>query len=372
MKNLSLLIKPVSSKCNIDCKYCFYKDEDKLRRGGCFDSMSAQTLEILVKRAFESATEQVDFVFQGGEPTLMGLDFYVDFIRLVAKYNVNRIKATYNLQTNGILIDDDWCDFLKKHDFLVGLSMDGDIEINDKNRVDYKGRGTGDHALKAINLMNKHGVQFNVLCVVTKNNFDKAKECYGFFKKIGVSYLQIIPALDPAGKAQEEDNKLLTAAQLETFLIDLFDVWIADFYGQNELRVTYFENIIVKMLNRWVGLCSMNGQCMIENVVESNGNVYPCDFYCTDEYLLGNIYDSDFTTLTFSPKAVHFVEQSKNINLQCKQCEYCGICLGGCKRYQMKDFNVYRNYFCPSYKKFFKHSYNTFLRIAELYKQSEG
>ena len=182
--------------------------------------------------------------------------------------------------------------------------------------------------------------------------------------------MQLIPALEPLGKEQGEDKKSLTIAQLSHFLIDLFDVWVSDFAGQKELRVTYFENIIVKLMNGQVSLCSINGQCMIENVVEANGNVYPCDFYCGDEYLLGNVCDSDFNTLTFSQKAQSFVEQSKKINLQCNQCKYQGICLGGCKRYQMIDINIYRNYFCSAYKKFFEHSYNAFRKIADLYKQN--
>ena len=367
MKNISTLIKPISSKCNINCKYCFYKDEDKLRKDGCFEKMSLKTLELIVKRVFEVATNQASFVFQGGEPTLMGLSFYQSFISFTKKYNVNNIKTFFSIQTNGILLDKDWCIFLKENNFLVGLSFDGTPEINDINRITYDNKGTSSLVINSIRLLQKYNVDFNILFVVSHEAYNKAKESYKYCKNLGIEYLQIIPVLDPFGNPKESEQYSLSKKDLEIFLCDLFDIWYNDFINNKEVRITYFENIITSLINGKGTMCSMNGLCSIETVIEANGNVYPCDFYVSDKYCLGNIYDNNLKELIFSQKAIDFISESINLKNDCTKCKYCNLCMGSCKRYSLNNINEYKNYYCESYQNFFNYTLDRIIKIAKIY-----
>ena len=369
MKKLSLLIKPCSSRCNIDCRYCFYKDEDKLRADHSCSWMSLETAKNIIKYAIQDASQGIDFVFQGGEPTLRGLNFYREFVDIVQKQNDKKLLITYNIQTNGILFDEEWCSFLKENEFLVGISLDGPKAINDINRIGYDGTGTTEQTLRAIALLKKHKVNFNVLLVISNSNVHHAKECYEFMKRIGVEYLQLIPAINPLETNLTLSDSYVDLDCLSTFLCELFDVWYEDFLDANDVRVTYFENIIVKLMGQPVFLCSMNGLCTIENVIEANGNVYPCDFYCGDDYLLGNINETSFYNMIFSSKAVDFVSESANLNLNCQKCKYFGICLGCCKRYQLQNGSRYQNVYCKAYKAFFDYAYEKFAFLANVYKQ---
>lgn len=367
MKEISVLIKPISSKCNINCKYCFYKDEDKLRNDGCYKAMKEETLEVLVKKVFESVSNHASFVFQGGEPTLMKLDFFKKFIVFVKKYNTNYVDTFYSIQTNGILLDDEWCLFLKENNFLVGLSFDGNPKINDINRVTYDGKGTSDLVVKAIRLLQKHRVDFNVLCVINHYSAYEAKSIYDYCKKIGIEYLQIIPVLDKYGFQKESSDYSLSKRELEVFLCDLFDIWYDDFLLNKEVRITYFENIITSLINGRGTMCSMNGICSVESVIEANGNVYPCDFYVSDKYCLGNILDNGLKEMIFSKKAAEFIGESINLKNDCTKCEYCHLCMGSCKRYSLTRDNEYNNYYCEAYKNFFSYTFSRIMNIAKKY-----
>ena len=367
MKDISVLIKPISSKCNINCRYCFYKDEDKLREGACYKAMTKDTLEVLVKKVFESASSHVSFVFQGGEPTLMGLDFFRDFIFFAKQYNANKIETFYSIQTNGILLDDEWCSFLKDNNFLVGLSFDGEPRINDINRITYDNKGTSDLVVKSIRLLQKHNVDFNVLCVINHYSAYEAQNIYNYCKRLGIEYLQIIPVLDRYGFGKGSSDYSLNAKELETFLCDLFDIWYNDFILSKEVRITYFENIITSLINGRGTMCSMNGMCSIESVIEANGNVYPCDFYVGDEYCLGNILDKGLKEMIFSKRAMEFVSESLNLKNDCTKCQYCHLCMGSCKRYSLTSNDRYDNYYCQAYKKFFSYTMNRIINIAKNY-----
>ncbi|MBR3129895.1 MAG: radical SAM protein, partial [Clostridia bacterium] len=297
MRNLSVLIKPASHQCNINCRYCFYKDEMKLLRHTPEQRMRIETLETLVKRAFEFADGSISFVFQGGEPTLMGLPFYETFFKLVQRYNTSRAQVSCSIQTNGILLDDAWCRFLSKNHVLVGLSYDGTAEVNDRNRIDYRGTGTSDRVICAIRKLQQYGVEYNILAVITHQSVPNASKIYKELKQLGVGYLQIIPVLEPIGSMRGTQPYSLSNEELAGFLCELFDLWYADFVQGNALCVTYFENIVYKMMGNPLYQCSMNGSCMIEMVTEANGDVYPCDFYVGDEWKLGNIQTDSFLTM---------------------------------------------------------------------------
>lgn len=365
MRNLSVLIKPSSSSCNIDCKYCFYKDEDKLREKRNIQLMDIETMEVIVRKAFEFADGKIIFVFQGGEPTLMGITFYEKFIEFVNRYNENDTDTEFSIQTNGLLIDEKWCLFFKKHKFLVGISFDGTPRIHDIYRVNYEGVGTSHGVIYAIRNMQKLGVEYNVLMVITHDSVSSVRECYEFLKKLGVSYLQIIFALDPYGEGKCSQPYSISKKDLELFLISLFDIWYKDFVRNQEVRVTYFENIIYKMMGNAHSQCAMNGMCSIEMVIESDGNVYPCDFYVADQWNLGNLHETSFESILHSQTAAYFLEESIGIGNKCRTCEWSGLCQGACRRYQLCSDGQYENYYCDAYKAFFKHAHQRMLRIAK-------
>lgn len=364
MNNLSVLIKPSSNICNLNCKYCFYNDVSNKRQRSKGTMMTLDTLESIVVRAFEFADIQVTFVFQGGEPTLMGLDFYQTFIEYVAKYNKKNCKVEYTIQTNGICVDKEWLQFFKKNKFLVGLSFDGLPKIQDDFRINHSGKGSFHIVDSVIQQMQQQQVDFNILMVVTKPLAEKVKEAYQYLKQRGIRFFQIIPVLDPLFEGHNNYEYSLSKEDLGNFLIELFNLWYADFMLQQEVRITYFENIIYKMLGNSHVSCAMNGRCSIQMVIESDGSVYPCDFYVLDHWELGNVKNDSFIEIIGKSRANEFVSESDEINSKCHTCQWFGLCLGSCKRYQMGKRGDYTNYYCDSYKAFFEHAHTRMREIA--------
>lgn len=367
MRNLSVLVKPSSCRCNIDCKYCFYKDEAKHWPEGAHPFMTEETLEALVKRMFEFADGTVSVVFQGGEPTLMGLDFYRKFYAFAEKYNTKGCQLEVSIQTNGILLDEEWMLFLREHHVLVGLSFDGVAQVHDKYRVDNQGKGTSEYAVRAIRMMQRSGVDFNVLMVITRDLAHHARECYSFLKSLGIQYAQIIPALDPYGTDKCSQGYSLSCAALETFLTQLFDLWYEDFIRGEAVCITYFENIIYKMMGNTFQNCAMSGMCALEMVVESDGSVYPCDFYVYDEWKMGTLQEMGFKELIATQTAARFLTKSVNVGTHCKSCRWKGQCYGSCRRYQVKTNGIHENYYCNAYQNFFTHAGDRMKKIAEAY-----
>ncbi len=297
MNAVSVMIKPSSSGCNLGCKYCFYYDVAANREHKSFGFMNDETLENLIMKTFKDVTHQVTFAFQGGEPTLIGLDYFRKFIDLVAEYNTDRIPINYAIQTNGTLLDDEFCDFLGKHKFLVGLSMDGPKEIHDLNRLDQNRKGTFKLVDRAAKLLNKHSVDFNILTVVTKGNATHVHKIYSYFKKQKYNYMQFIPCIndfnDPVPKPYS-----LTPEIYGKFLVDLFDLWYDDIKSGRQVSIRMFDNYVQMMLGMPPESCDMNGFCSVNAIVEADGSIYPCDFYVLDQWKLGNINESGLEELT--------------------------------------------------------------------------
>ena len=365
MRNLSVLVKPSSHLCNIACQYCFYRDAKKLRQGDNRTLMSEDTLETLVRRAFAFADGTVTFVFQGGEPTLMGIDFYRTFLSLAEQYNTKGCVMKVSIQTNGVLLDEAWLTLLREHHVLVGLSFDGLPQVHDKYRVDRQGTGTSEAALRAIRAMQRAGVEFNVLMVVTRDLARRPRECYRFLKSLGVKYAQIIPALDPYGADKCSQGYSLSRSALQSFLVRLFDMWYDDFLHHKALCITYFENIVYKMMGKPFQNCAMSGMCALEMVVEADGTVYPCDFYVSDEWEMGNLRDKSFEELIASQTASRFLTESVSVGTRCRGCQWLGLCYGSCRRYQLKSGGTYENYYCESYRAFFDHAGGKMKQLAD-------
>ncbi|MDE6869763.1 MAG: radical SAM protein [Clostridia bacterium] len=346
-KDLSIMIKPASSICNMRCKYCFYHSLAQSREASSYGIMTQSTSENLIKKALDfSDGGSIYFAFQGGEPLFAGKEYFVDFIATVNRYNTRGCKVYYNLQTNGTLIDEEWADFFAKNNFLLGLSLDGDQDAN-RFRLDGELNYTFPKVKAAMDLLKARGVDFNILIVATGYTADHIESVYKYFKSQGIKFLQFIPCLRPFGDKSESDL-YMTVNQYSSFLIKLFNLYVKDYVKGEYVSIRQFDNYVKLFLGGHAEQCGMNGFCSRQFVVEGNGNVYPCDFYCLDEWLLGNVNSEDFEQLASKQKAEEFTRGSLNISTQCRNCPYFRVCRGGgCKR-SKED----RDY-CQAYKQFF-------------------
>lgn len=355
MPPISVLIKPSSGMCNMHCEYCFYCDAAQKRVQESYGFMSEQTLKNVIRKTMLRAEGAVSYMFQGGEPTLRGLEFYEKVIAYEKQYNKHGIQVNNALQTNGYTIDEKWCEFLKKNHFLVGVSIDGTREIHDTYRRNQSGEPTFDRIKYSTTLMDKYGVDYNILTVINQKVALHIKEIYGFYEKQGWNYQQYIACLDPLGEEHGKNEYALTPEQYGLFLIDLFDLWYADWERGRQPFIRQFENYVAILMGYQPESCDQRGTCGIQNVVEADGSVYPCDFYMLDEYRLGNFNENQIDELNQKRSKLGFLERSLKLEESCRGCRYYGICRGGCQR--NRDLNhetgLYSNYFCKSYQMFF-------------------
>lgn len=365
MKNLNLLIKPASSSCNLRCRYCFYYDVADNREVKNYGIMNDDTLENMVKKVFEDVEYSANFAFQGGEPTMAGIEFFEKFHKFVEKYNTKKIIVNFSLQTNGTLLNKKWLELFKKHNYLIGLSLDGNKEMHDTFRIDAKGEGTFSRVLKAAKMMKKADVEFNILCVVNKLIAQNGKLVYNFFKNNGFRYYQFIPCLDSLSCSEEKDYTL-TAEDYGKFLDETFNLWYEDMMSGKRISVRHFDNYTKIILGEEPEACDMVGHCNMNAVLESDGSMYPCDFYVLDEFKVGNINESSFEELFKSEAEMRFLRTSLAVDEKCKVCRYFKICRGGCRRHkELTAEGNYENRFCKSYKYFFEKNIDKMVKTAE-------
>lgn len=369
MSSASILIKPSSANCNIDCKYCFYKCLSNNREEYSKGFMSDETLETLVKNAFEYANF-VSFAFQGGEPTLAGLDFFKKVVELQNQYNDGTIRVENTLQTNGLLIDEEWAEFLSRNHFLIGLSLDGPKSLHDAYRLDAKGQPTFERVMHTVDLFNRYRVDYNIVTVVTEQTTKKASYLYKFYKRNSFPFVQLIPCMDEPERFAETRQISPFAVTPESygkFLCEFFDLWYQDFMQGLSMDVRMFSNLAQMAAGYPAEECGMQGHCSCYFVVEGDGSVYPCDFYCIDDWKLGTVSDR-FKDMIESEKVKRFIETSRVQHEKCRECSYVSLCHGGCRRWREQSVggNVGLNYLCPGYKEFFEHSWERLLKLGEL------
>lgn len=280
MKQLQFLIKPAAGFCNMRCHYCFYRDEQQNRSTSEDCMMTLQTAETLIRRCFAELEPGgfVSFAFQGGEPTLAGLDFFRFFTQTVRKYNQKCVTVQYAIQTNGLAVAEEWARFFREENFLVGISLDGTPDVHDALRPDASGDGTWTRVMQTIKLLEQYHIECNLLCVVTKRLAKKAERVYKAMKATGVRYLQFIPCLDPLGEQRGIENYSLSPELYAQFLCALFDAWYRDWKTGVYVSVRLFEDYIQLLMGAPTGTCSTTGACGSYMVVEGSGAVYPCDF----------------------------------------------------------------------------------------------
>ncbi len=372
MPPLSLLIKPASGLCNLRCRYCFYHDVAENREVSSYGIMSEDTLENVLKKALAASEYEITIAYQGGEPTLAGLDFFRKSVELQNLHNKKRLTIHNAIQTNGVHLTAEWAEFFRENRFLVGLSVDGIMDVHDQNRMDAKGAGTFSAVMETADLFDRHGVDYNILTVVTMSLARRIRAAYRFFRKRGFGYLQFIPCLDPLGEPFGRHGYSLTPEAYGRFLCDLFDLWYADMEAGSAPSIRDFDNYVQMLMGYPPESCNLRGVCGMQYVVEADGAVYPCDFYVLDFMRLGNLNEVGFSEIDQRRMQIGFIEASEPLDPACDACEFLSICRGGCRRHRETGEGLRRTYFCESYKMFFAHALPRLSAIARALLAREG
>lgn len=358
MPPLTVLIKPASGRCNMRCRYCFYLDEMENRDAGVRPNMTPEHADTLVRRAFLYADGFVSFMFQGGEPTLAGLDYFKAFAQSVKKRNTRSIEVRYALQTNGYDLSDEWIAFFKEHKFLLGVSMDGDQALHDALRPDAYGRGTHARIAQTVRRLQTAGVDFNILCVVSgpvAESPDRVWEALAPYR-----YLQFIACLD--GLQGETGPWSVSNDHFLTFLRGTFRRYVQAIDRGGYVSVRWYDNWVRMIRGYAPDTCAMQGRCVCGFTVESDMSVYPCDFYALDEWKLGTLTTESLVRLQKSETADRFIKASLPVPDPCRACQWHSLCRNGCRRERVNG--VHR--FCEAYKAFFPEAIRDLERIAQM------
>lgn len=340
------MLKPASGNCNLRCTYCFYHSLANMRESYSKGMMSEALLEDIIQKALAfTGGDRLYISFQGGEPLLRGKRFF----KKVGELLTDHADAHLVIQTNGTLIDDEWCDIFKRYGYLIGLSLDG-TEGGNRCRVRADGSPAYPDIMRGVTLLKKHGVPFNILTVLSRAVVLNIDEIYAFYKAQGFKFLQFIPCLKPLGGQPYDKESYPSEKEYAVFLKKLFSHYLADIKAGEYVSIRQFDNFVRLARGEVAEQCGMNGYCSHQFVIEADGTVYPCDFYCFDEYAMGNVADSDFESLSHHPIAVKFIRESLKVDAKCKKCAYYRLCAGGCKR---ERIDVAK---CNAYKDFFSYA----------------
>lgn len=368
---LYIMTKPVGAICNLACDYCYYLEKSKLYQESPKHIMSDELLEKFIKEYIESQTmPQVLFTWHGGETLMRPLSFYQKAMELQRKYARGRTIDNC-IQTNGTLLNDEWCRFFHDNNWLVGVSIDGPQEFHDEYRKNKQGKPSFMKVMQGINLLNKHRVEWNALAVVNDFNADYPLDFYHFFKEIGCRYIQFTPIVERIFRhddgrhlaaVEEGDNEKLadfsvTPEQWGNFLCTIFDEWVKNDVGE------YFIQLFDATLANWVGeqpgVCSLAKTCGHAGVMEFNGDVYSCDHFVFPQYKLGNIYSKALVEMMYSDKQQQFGRNKfDSLPSQCKECQYLFACNGECPKNRFcktASGEPGLNYLCKGYYQYFDH-----------------
>jgi len=370
-----VLTKPIGPICNLECKYCFYLEKEKLYPGEDSWRMSDAVLEKYVREYIHSQPfAEINFAWQGGEPTLLGVNFFRKVVALQKKFADGKTISNA-IQTNGTLLDDEWCEFLAAEKFLVGLSVDGPRELHDRYRVDKNQKPTFDKVMRGLEFLKKHRVDFNTLTVVNRANSQSPLEVYRFLKSIGSEFLQFIPLVERTGNPETSlplaepplPNDAPTSSSVTEwsvraedyghFLCAIFDEWVRRDVG------TTFVQLFDTALGNWMGLgsslCVFAEKCGAALAIEHNGDLYSCDHYVYPRYKLGNVMNHSLGAMLNSPAQIKFGNDKLDaLPKFCRACEVRFACNGECPKHRFiatPDGEAGLNYLCPAYKKFFDH-----------------
>jgi len=369
-----VMAKPTGSRCNLACDYCFFLKKERLYPGSEF-RMSDDVMENYIRQTITAHTvPQVTIAWQGGEPTLMGLDFFRRAVEIELDVMRPGMTVENTLQTNGVLLDEAWCKFLHEKRFLVGLSLDGPREIHDAYRRDKAGNPVFDKVVRAARLMQEHQVEFNILCTVNAVNSQHPLEVYRFFRdELKAPYLQFIPIVERDNETGDQEGMRVTARSVKPeqygrFLIEIFDEWVRRDVGK--MFVQFFDGVLMSYLRGRSSLCILQPTCGEGVALEHNGDVYSCDHFVEPRHLLGNILQTPLADMVGSGKQRQF-GQAKSATLPsvCRQCAFLFTCNGECPKNRVlttPDGEPGLNWLCAGLKAFFEHTQGPMKIMAEL------
>ena len=373
MKEFSLLIKPASADCNMDCNYCFYLEKSMLYPDKNIHRMSEATLEKLISSYMETSQECHTFGWQGGEPLVMGVEFFKNAARLQKKYGKTGSLVANGLQSNGTLIDEDFAKHFSKYKFLLGVSLDGPQYIHDHYRKSSGGKETFEKVMRGLRVLRANNVEFNILVLVNDFNIDKAVEIYRFLVDNGFYFHQYIPCVEFDEKGNLKPF-YINGEQWGSFLIDLFNQWYPRDIHKVSIRL--FDSILNHLVYQKANICHMGNNCRQYLVVEYNGDVYPCDFFVTKDLKLGNINDDSWEELICSDAYIEFGKAKSNYGPICSSCQYLDFCYGDCPKYRYSNMDGTKilSSLCSGWKLFFNHSLWIFKNISNdfLSKSNQG
>jgi len=378
-----VMAKPIGAQCNLRCRYCYYLEKAQLYQDQSRQRMPDAMLERYVQAQIAASPgDEIPFAWQGGEPTLMGKAFFRKVIALQERYRPAGTRISNALQTNGTLLDDDWCRLFKEHGFLVGVSCDGPPELHDHYRVDRGDRPSSTLVLRGIDALRRHGVEYNILCTVNRRNAAHPRRVYRYLRELGSPFLQFIPIVErlradgsPAGPPQDEPEAELapwsvTGEGYGDFLCGVFDQWLQRDVGS--VFVQLFDVQLAVHLGLPPALCIFSETCGRGLALEHNGDLYACDHYVYPEYRLGRIDDEQLAQLVDSPQQEAFGRgKHEGLPQQCHRCPALQQCWGGCPKHRFAtsvDGEPGLNHLCPGYRRFFAHSAPALRRMAELHR----
>ncbi len=357
MPPITVMIKPVSGACNMRCRYCFYADEMRARQTPLYPPMTREVLATLVRRVLRSAEGSAHFIFQGGEPTLAGLPFFEEFVRLERQYAPPGLAVTHAIQTNALSLSQPMIDFLARERFLVGVSLDGDVALHDSLRPDAGGRPTARTVLESLARLRDAGAEVNVLCVVTRQAAARPREVFEALAPY--RYLQFIPCLEDPDRPGEFTP---SGEEYLRFLTETFALYEAALTAGHPVSVRVFDNWLGILLGLPPENCAMNGRCSPCLVVEGDGSVFPCDFYAVDRWRLGNIAEDSLKKLLGSPLEAQFLAESLPVPDVCRACRWYALCRNGCKRERQEGVTRW----CGAYRRFFEQAFPRMQALARL------
>ena len=372
-REFQVFVKPIGSICNLDCHYCYYLKKEHLYPEGESFRMPDDILEAYIAQHIDASPETViRFSWHGGEPTVLGLDYFRRIVALQRKYQPPDRRIANGIQTNGTLLDEDWCRFLATEGFAVGLSLDGPPEMHDRHRVTKDGKPTHEQTMRGYKLLQEHGVYTEVLCVVNAHNVRFPLQVYRFFKQINAQYITFLPMVEPQPDAKGGVCHISVPAEAwGTFLCTIFDEWRDRDIGK--VKVQIFEEATRTAFNQEHSLCIFRPTCGDIPVIEHNGDFYSCDHYVDVQHRLGNIEDTPLVELLESPAQREFGRAKlETLPRYCLECEVRAMCNGGCPKNRFintQDGEPGLNYLCEGYRRFFNHCRPFVSEVAALWRR---
>jgi uncharacterized protein len=374
-----VMAKPTGARCNLKCEYCFFLKKEQLYPDSRFH-MSDEVMESYIRQTIAAhRVPEVTIAWQGGEPTLMGLDFFRRAVDIEMDAMRPGMTVENTLQTNGVLLDSEWCKFLSEKRFLVGLSMDGPRDLHDAYRRDKGGNSVFDRVIRAARLMQKHKVEFNILCTVNAANSQRPLDVYRFFRdELKAPYLQFIPVVERDNESGNQDGMSVTDRSVQSeqygrFLIEIFDEWVRRDVGK--MYVIFFDGVLASYIRNRSTLCILQPTCGEGVALEHNGDLYSCDHYVEPNHLLGNIMQTPLVDLVTSKQQREFgAAKSVGLPRYCRECDFLFTCHGECPKNRIletPDGEPGLNYLCAGLKMFFEHVDKPMRIMADLLRQGK-